>query len=233
MSRKPTKRQRLEPEESLSQEKSIAGTSNSPQEPVTAAAGVVVDAVSHSGGDEPCSPQPALDVDVQTRSKVITLLGQSLQDPTPLFDTAYAVEATLFERWGNETSKDYRSHARSLSFNLKANEALRTQVINNEISAKCLCELSQEALATVKIKEERDAMERAGLRRALVTDGNATQAIATSQYKCGVCGGQKCTYVTLGGARDIGKSETWGSKDKASTMKLSCEGCGHEWKVDM
>eukprot|EP00976_Prorocentrum_cordatum_P069599 1179613-Prorocentrum_minimum.AAC.2 len=250
--------------------------------------------------------------------------------------------AALFERWGNETSKEYRSHARSLvrvtalqipgresvvlqSFNLKANEDLRAQVLNNEISAKCLCEMSQsvraskcrwflpapkyqterarcsmrerneghallmcqcqfvphetfhgngqalsvtQALATVQIKEERNAMERAGMRRALVTDSNATQskasgvdvhecvgcsvkhthgrgvltgscaylpaqAIATNQYKCKVCSSQECTYVTLGGARDIGKSETWGSKNSTSAMKLFCQTCGHEWSVDM
>jgi|AntRauMFilla1563_2_1112583.scaffolds.fasta_scaffold62499_1 hypothetical protein len=42
-----------------------------------------------------CSPQTALNVDVTIRAKVITLLGQSLQDQTPLFDGAYAVEVSF------------------------------------------------------------------------------------------------------------------------------------------
>mmetsp|Transcript_42048 Transcript_42048/g.70149 ORF Transcript_42048/g.70149 Transcript_42048/m.70149 type:complete len:257 (-) Transcript_42048:116-886(-) len=178
-----------------------------------------------------CSPQTALNADVTIRAKVITLLGQSLQDQTPLFDGAYAVEAALFEHWGSETNKEYRSHARSLNFNLKTNEHLRCQVVNSEISGKRLCEMPQQALATTKVKQEREEQKATSLRRALVTDTHATQAIATDQYTCRACGGRECTYLTLGGARDIGKSETWGSKDKASATKFDCQTCGHEWMV--
>ena len=73
---------------------SDTGISNSLQDNVTddRTAGDFGNLKASEASVGPSSPQPVSDADVQTRSKVITLLGQSLQDPTPLFDVAYSVE---------------------------------------------------------------------------------------------------------------------------------------------
>ena len=37
-------------------------------------------------------------------------------------------------------------------------------------------------------------------------------------------------YFLVGGMRDIGKSEVWGSKDTEEVkMKMKCTDCGKEW----
>lgn len=53
---------------------------------------------------------------------------------------------------------------------------------------------------------------------------------ATEAHACPSCGARDALFVRVGGTRDIGKSETWGSKDAdASGLRLSCVQCGHEW----
>ena len=91
--------------------------------------------------------------------------------------------------------------------------------------------VSQE-LATAAAQSERRAMQDEGLRRATVrADGGVGGAVATAAYACELCGGRRCVYVTLVGARDIGKGETWGSKDKsAGGLRITCSTCGHEWR---
>ena len=87
--------------------------------------------------------------DQETRTKIAFNLGEALEDPSPLFDLARAVEQALFVRKGSD-AKDpsYRSAARFLAANIRRNGPLRRRVLDGELSPEALCELSPDELAT-------------------------------------------------------------------------------------
>ncbi len=65
-----------------------------------------------------------------------------------------------------------------------------------------------------------------------MTLSGAGAVVLTTDYACGRCGGRECDYLDSG-RRDIGKCETWGSKDgQGSSRLVRCMGCGHRWEVD-
>ncbi|KAK3284302.1 hypothetical protein CYMTET_8042, partial [Cymbomonas tetramitiformis] len=166
------------------------------------------------------------------RTKGIAMLGTALEDPSPLFDTACAVEAAVFQHYGGDINKEYRARIRSLKHNLQANKELREAILQKHISPQGLCTMSANELATAAQKQERDAMEASVMRRATVRMGE--KEISTSSYRCGDCGSKECVYVTLIGARDIGKSETWGSKDKGEDgMLITCKKCAYQWRREL
>lgn len=166
------------------------------------------------------------------RTKGIAMLGTALQDPSPLFDTACAVEAAVFQHYGEDINKEYRARIRTLKHNLQANKELREAILQKDVSPQELCTMPAKKLAAAARKQERDAMEASVMRRATVRMGE--KEISTSSYQCGDCGSKECVYVTLIGARDIGKSETWGSKDKGEDgMLITCKKCAHQWRREL
>mmetsp|Transcript_40104 Transcript_40104/g.55723 ORF Transcript_40104/g.55723 Transcript_40104/m.55723 type:complete len:259 (-) Transcript_40104:152-928(-) len=170
--------------------------------------------------------------DTAKRTKCVTLLGDALRDPTPLFDFACAIEAELLKRHGNLTGKQYMTHARSLVFNLKANAPLRQRVLQTETPPALLCSMSSEELATTEVQLRHTKLKEAAMRGSLL-QGDEAKGISTDKFKCEDCSSTDCVYMTLVGARDIGKSETWGSKDKsAGGTRITCQQCGHHWIKD-
>ena len=95
--------------------------------------------------------------DQETRTKIAFNLGEALEDPSPLFDLARAVEQALFVRKGSD-AKDpsYSSAARFLAANIRRNGPLRRRVLDGELSPEALCELSPDELATDEMKRKRE-----------------------------------------------------------------------------
>lgn len=57
-------------------------------------------------------------------------------------------------------------------------------------------------------------------------------AFTTDKYTCGECMGKNCSYMNVNGYRDIGKNETWGSKDSQADdgrVLVKCHDCKSEW----
>ena len=165
------------------------------------------------------------------RSKSVVILGDAMGDPAALYDTGCAVESALFKATsGNE----YRARVRSLAFNLRNNESLRCRLLSGELSPSALINLTSDELATHSMASERAKMEERLTRKR--TRSGFDDATRTTSYKCGGCGGRSCEYIFVSGNRDIGKNETWGSKDSQSdgaTVLVRCTACLHEWRERM
>ena len=165
--------------------------------------------------------------DQETRTKIAFNLGEALDDPSPLFDLARAVEQALFVRKGSD-AKDpsYRSAARTLAANIRRNGPLRRRVLDGELSPEALCELSPDELATDEMKRKREKMEeRSYKRRTRTTTDTLTD---TTKYHCKDCDSNECAYADLKGHRDIRKNETWGSNESADDARVMvvCKQCG-------
>jgi len=178
----------------------------------------------------PQAPDAAAAAAVRSRSAC--LLAEALHDPTPLCDHGLAVEAALFQlAAGNVNSRSYTAAVRTLAANLQRNAALRAAVLAGELSPRELVALPPAELATAAQQTARRHQEarRRAADESLVDDA----AVPTAAYPCPACSGvEEVTFVRVGGARDIRKSETWGSKDAPpETLRLRCGGCRHEWRV--
>lgn len=191
--------------------------------------------VRRLGPEKPPVPQPQAPDAAATaavRSRSVCLLAEALQDPTPLCDLGLAVETALFQLAAcNASSRTYTAGVRTLAANLQRNPALRAAVVSGELPASQLVALPPEELATAAQQTARAAHEarRQAADESLVEDG----AVPTAAYPCPACAGVvEVTFVRVGGARDIRKSETWGSKDApAETLRLRCGACRHQWRL--
>lgn len=101
---------------------------------------------------------PATDApDDETRSKVVGLLMRTSAKAAGQanFATCRRIEDALFDLFGKEP-KEYKRRARSLSFNLGANDGeLLKRVLNGEVQPAELVRLNAEDLATDALKAER------------------------------------------------------------------------------
>jgi len=143
-----------------------------------------------------------------------------------------AVEAELFARYavGDTRSGEYRGKARSIAFNLRGNLSLRARVLGGELTPADLCELTPDELATDALKLKRARMEEKATRKR--TRGGMDAAFPTDRYTCAECGSTNCAYLPVSGHRDIGKNETWGSKDSQAAdgrALVKCKDCNTEW----
>eukprot|EP00743_Colponemidia_sp_Colp-15_P015160 GILK01018136.1.p1 GENE.GILK01018136.1~~GILK01018136.1.p1 ORF type:complete len:138 (+),score=20.25 GILK01018136.1:329-742(+) len=125
-------------------------------------------------------------------------------------------------------STNYKTKSRSLGFNLKENEVLREALLNNDVTAAQLCNLSVQQLASNSRQKERELHVSKGIKASVVDLSN--DKFASDKYRCSRCKGTDTMYEYVGGVRDIGKSETWGSKDaSAAQVQVSCVQCGFQW----
>ena len=87
------------------------------------------------------------------------------------------------------------------------------------------------ALATAALRAERQATHERHIRQR--THSNMEGASLTRTVRCSHCGGHEALFRHVNTTRDIGKSETWGTKESAGlTTMLRCCACGTEWTVD-
>ena len=89
---------------------------------------------------------------------LINLLHPCNEDPSPLFDMGIAVEAALFANLESDVGKEYRARVRSLVYNLKENETLRTSVLDGSLAPEELCALPPDELATAAQRAKREKM---------------------------------------------------------------------------
>jgi hypothetical protein len=196
-------------------------------------------------------PPPVLDAAAaaELRSKSAVLLAEALQDPTPLYgalstrhscldsrltqraralctDFGCAVEAAVFDACGGSAAcRDYTARVRRLVASLRRNAELRAEVLSGALSPAALADAPTEALATAAQRDALRAAQDAATRRATAGDGH-DGALPTKEHPCPLCSSTEVLFVRVGGARDIGKSETWGSKDaEAFSLRLTCTAC--------
>ncbi|GFR52046.1 hypothetical protein Agub_g14565 [Astrephomene gubernaculifera] len=171
---------------------------------------------SASGGPDSGGPNPAA-------------------DPSTLTGLAEAVEEALFRHHHSETGQDYKAAARTLVAGLKRNSELRGRVLCGDVPPRQLVALDPRHLATPQQQREYARLQEEETRRVTLAGANGSGSgggIASSDYRCERCGGRSCSYLDSG-RRDIGKCETWGSKEgQGSSRLVTCLGCGHRWEVD-
>jgi transcription elongation factor S-II len=125
---------------------------------------------------------------------------------------------------GSAACRDYTARVRRLVVSLRRNEELRADVLRGAVSPAALADAPTEALATAAQRDALRASQDAATRRA--TAGADDGGLPTKEHPCPLCGSADVTFVRVGGARDIGKSETWGSKDaEAFSLRLTCTEC--------
>ena len=211
-----------------------------------------------AGGESPCSTKPsvsaALDAldedDNAVRSTVVLMLGESLHDPSPLFDLARAIEDAAWRLFAAGTvggqdpdngkrasSTRYRAKARVLVANMRRNVRLRNLVLSGALAPTKLVAMTPDELATDGLREMRTEMNEKATRRRTRSTG-VGDAIETKKYRCDDCasaGAEKlnnCAYFNLQNHRDVRKNETWGSKDSQQDdgrVLVRCLECNAEW----
>ncbi|KAK9766212.1 transcription elongation factor TFIIS [Basidiobolus ranarum] len=128
------------------------------------------------------------------------------------------VEHKIFGDFETVDSK-YKAKMRSLYLNLKDrnNPSLRASVLTGEVSVERLCSMSTADMAS----EERKAQDRAIHEENLFkTRGAGPTAAETDAFKCGKCGGRKCTYFQM----------QTRSADEPMTTFVTCTICENKWK---
>ena len=135
------------------------------------------------------------------------------------------MEAAAFAAGGSGATREYTVCVRHLVANLRRNAELRGAVLSGAIAPADLPALPPEALATAAQRAAHEASVEAATRRATADDADG--GFRTEAHACPGCGACDALLVRVGGARDIGKSETWGSKDaqEAISLRLTCVPC--------
>ncbi|KAG2422822.1 hypothetical protein HXX76_015765 [Chlamydomonas incerta] len=134
--------------------------------------------------------------------------------------------------WTGSAGPDYKGAARLLVASLKRNADLRGRVLSGAVRPAALVSMDSRQLATTQQQEEFAQLEDKAMQRVTVL-GSGASGTLTTEYACKKCGGNSCNYLESG-RRDIGKSETWGSKEGATTSRVvTCLGCGNRWEVGL
>ncbi|CEP14146.1 hypothetical protein [Parasitella parasitica] len=157
------------------------------------------------------------------RNKTIELMYASIgfgsgADSDLLLKRAIDIEKTIYLEFG-DINQEYKNKVRSLALNLKnkSNPGLRESVVSGELAVEKLCKMSVDAMAS----EEAQARDRKLAEEALFKARGAESAQAeTDMFKCGKCGGRKCTYFQM----------QTRSADEPMTTFVTCVGCGNHWK---
>jgi len=170
------------------------------------------------------SSPPDVEDDEALRARSVVLLGEAVEDDTPLFDVARAIEEAVRAR-GRAT---YRADVRRLTANLKRNATLARDVRAGVVDAETLVAMSTLDLATEEAKEARARMLDAATRRR--TRKQFDDGINSEAYTCPQCSNNECKYVMLSDTRDIRKAEIWGGGDEACLALVQCQRCQFEWR---
>lgn len=57
--------------------------------------------------------------------------------------------------------------------------------------------------------------------------------MASTKFSCPRCSARDAKWGYLSSMRDIGKSETWGSKNRPDMLiRIVCNECGHSWQSE-
>jgi len=157
------------------------------------------------------------------RTRSVVLLAEAMEDSTPLFDRGVDVESAVAATHGPVGSAAYTGAVRRLVASLRRNELLRADVREGRLSASAFVAAPAETLTTQTQRTALRASEQAALRRSLRDE---EEGLPTTAFACPACTKREAFFLRVGGTRDIGKSETWGSKDaETAQLRLKCAPC--------
>ncbi|GAX72611.1 hypothetical protein CEUSTIGMA_g67.t1 [Chlamydomonas eustigma] len=143
-------------------------------------------------------------------------------------DMASKIEGALFLYHKGTSNKGYKAAARVLVLNLKRNEELREKLLNGELQASEFISMDWKQLSTTQQRAKDEQTQEMLLRSVTLNDASTLQS---EKYTCPSCQSKACTVLDAG-RRDVGKSETWGSKgDSERDRVVTCTLCGNRWEV--
>lgn len=142
------------------------------------------------------------------------------------------VEASLHALHSAERDqKSYLNKAKSLTFNLKANQRLREDVLSSAIPGDVLVTLNAKELATEDLKGLREettknaTMARRGdlyeITRGEILAANGIDPSKGGEFVCRKCKGNKTTHYAL----------QTRSSDEPMTVFVCCLTCGNRWRT--
>jgi len=156
---------------------------------------------------------------------------ETLDEDINLPGIAQDIEEELYSLHGHggATAREYKSAVRNLTAGLKRNSVLRARVCLGEVMPSELVHMDSTQLAPAAMQVQLAQTHENQLRRATI---NAADEDHEVEYTCPSCKSTACSYIDSS-RRDIGKSSTWGSKDREEGGRaVTCLLCGHKWLVD-
>ena len=165
--------------------------------------------------------------DDDLRCTSVLMLGEAMQDETPLLDVATAVESAVHASFASSSSSSYKQKIRFLTANIKRNERVRESLRLGVLKPSEVVEMTDEEFMTdamrrkiesIKVKMDKQS------ERAVFADG-----IESNSYVCKECKGTKTKFIHLSDTRDVRKAETWGNSDEESKVLVVCSTCKNEW----
>jgi len=127
----------------------------------------------------------------------------------------------------------YRSRSRFLLEHLRDPDhpQLCESLLEGALSPEEFVALKDEELASPAVKEARARNKEAVKAEYMLGEAQPTM---TRDYVCSQCGSNDTGFVVLSVRRDLGKAETWGSKDSdASIIRITCMQCSHQWSAEL
>jgi transcription elongation factor S-II len=164
-----------------------------------------------------------LDTEIKEGDPASEVSAELLWYPKHPLQTALSVEAACFAKHGESVDKEYKSHVRSLVFNLKnaKNTALRSNVLSKQVNGEALASMTTHELADPELQKERQK-DLAYSVRAAMAELPRDEMTVSDQFRCGKCGKRNATYY---------QAQTR-SADEPMTTFITCltKGCGARWK---
>ena len=155
-------------------------------------------------------------------------LSKDCTEPTIAKFLGYKIEKSVYDMF--EVKSEYSAKVRSLAFNLKQNNQLRIDIVEGDILAENVVQLSQEQMATKSKKEaneknEKDAvMNRRSdyfkIARDDLCRDNGINPDQAGQFTCRKCGGSKTSHYQM----------QTRSADEPMTVFVCCLKCGNRWR---
>lgn len=165
----------------------------------------------------------------KTRNVCLKLIFDALKlaevkevSDSQIFSIALDVEESVYDKLcsaGKTVNQEYRGKMRSLSLNLKdkSNPQFRRRVVEGELSAKKLVDLTAAEMASEERLAENRSLEQQNM---LVAQSAAEQTAETDAFQCARCKQRKCRYY----------QKQTRSADEPMTTFVTCTVCGNRWK---
>mmetsp|Transcript_2511 Transcript_2511/g.3069 ORF Transcript_2511/g.3069 Transcript_2511/m.3069 type:complete len:308 (-) Transcript_2511:430-1353(-) len=175
-----------------------------------------------------------------TRSGYREMLRSKLNDGNinkmPLHGIAEMIELAIHE-WSckqtGDASKSYAAKCRTLVFNLKKNEQLRSKVRSQEVLGDKLVLMNKDELADASVTKEREAMaEKLGAEVAL-DYAKRDDVVKKKWAACGITGHVNMFKCEKCGSRNLHHTERQTrSADEPMTQFFQCLECGNQWRMN-
>ena len=158
------------------------------------------------------------------------LLGEQIESAlSAAFDRPKGV--TSDAAGGGDATTTYRQQAQALVFALAApgNDIFRKKVLSGDLPPAALARMSSSEFAAPEVARAREQERKTYVERMSSSTGG--DWLPVRDLKCAKCGAENAIQsLMLQQARDIGKNETWGNKDRPEEVRrFRCTACGDTW----